>query len=92
MIANILPTDISSTPRVGSKGLKEDMLYVKLKGIEHRAQENQTPSTPGMGQKVKYFFFSESGNVAYQINVKEVQTNMQAKSRLYTHPWPFGLG
>ena len=30
------------------------------------------PRPQGWGQKVKLFFFSESGNIAYQIKVKEV--------------------
>ena len=42
MVANILPTDTPSTQGVGSKVklylfLKEVMLHIKLKGIEHRA-------------------------------------------------------
>ena len=30
-----------------------------------------TPTTPGVGQKV-FFFFSKSGHVAFQIKVEEV--------------------
>ena len=42
IVANILPTDTPSTQGVGSKGqtisfLKEVMLHIKLRGIEHRA-------------------------------------------------------
>ena len=31
-----------------------------------------TPTTPGWGQKVIFFFFSKSGHVAYQMKVEEV--------------------
>ena len=31
-----------------------------------------TPTTPGVGSKGLYFFFSKSGHVAYQIKVEEV--------------------
>ena len=42
MVANILPTDTPSTQGVGQKVklyifLKEVMLHIKLKGIEHKA-------------------------------------------------------
>ena len=38
--------------------LKVDMLHIKLKEI---------PQPLRLGQKVKYVYFSESGNVEYQI-------------------------
>ena len=56
--------------------LKVVSLHITLKGIEHRTPCKQifcpyTHSRPlGWGQKVN--FFPESGNVAYQIKVKEV--------------------
>ena len=31
-----------------------------------------TPTTPGVGSKGHFFFFSKSGHVAYQIKVEEV--------------------
>ena len=31
-----------------------------------------TPTTPGVGQKVIFIFFSKSGHVVYQIKVEEV--------------------
>ena len=37
MVANILPTDTSSTPGQNSFFLKIVMLHIELKGIEHRA-------------------------------------------------------
>ena len=40
-----------------------------------------TPLTPGEGSK-GFFFFSESGHVAYQIEVKAVKTNMQGHTPL----------
>ena len=79
MKANILSFHTPAAPGVGSNiffFLKVVMLLIKLKGMEHRAPCKHifcpyTPSTRGLGQKVKTFF-SECGLVAYQIKEKEV--------------------
>ena len=39
-----------------------------------------------------FFFFSESGNVAYQIKVKDVKTNKQAKILTLHTPLTSGSG
>ena len=84
MVANILPTDTPSTQGVGSKSqtiifLKVVMLYIKLKGIEHRANESKHAvithtNDPWGGDKRFFilFYFSKSGHVAYQMKVEEV--------------------
>ena len=63
MVANILPLDTPSTLGVGSKGqnfffLKEVLLHIRFKGIEHRAPcKHIFLSLPlGWGQQVKTFF------------------------------------
>ena len=75
MKANMLSWHTSSTPGVGVKRsffsfLKVVILHIKLKGIEHI----YCPYThlPPLRSKGHFFFFSESGHVAYQIKVKEV--------------------
>ena len=46
-----------------------------------------TPTTPGVGSKGHFFFFSKRGLVAYQIKVEEVQTYMQGNTlNLHKHP------
>ena len=39
-----------------------------------------TPTTPVMGSKGHFFFFSKSGHVAYHIKVAEVWTYMQSNT------------
>ena len=39
-----------------------------------------TPTTPGMGSKGHFLFFSKSGHVAYQSKVEEVKTYMQGNT------------
>ena len=39
-----------------------------------------TPTTPGVGSKGHFFFFSKSGHVAYQIKEEEVKTYMQSNT------------
>ena len=59
------------------------MLHIKLKGMEHRAPcknifSPYTTLNPWVGLKGKQN--SEYGHVAYQIEGKEVQTNIEANS------------
>ena len=61
------------------------MLYIKLKGMEHRAPfkyifcpYTHTHSNPRWDQKVKTFFFPESSHVAYQIKGNGTYSTMQA--------------
>ena len=62
------------------------MLYIKLKGMKRTTIFLQifSPYTHsqrlGWGQKVKHFFFSEGGHVAYQIKEIEALNKMQARS------------
>ena len=39
-----------------------------------------TPTTPGVGSKGHFLFFSKSGHVAYQSKVEEVETYMQGNT------------
>ena len=39
-----------------------------------------TPTTPGVGSKGHFLFFSKSGHVAYQSKVEEVYTYMQGNT------------
>ena len=75
--------------------LKEVMLHIKLKGMEHRApcRLKSCPYThPPTPYGVKTFF-----------SLKEVMLHIKLKGRghktpckhifcTYTHPWPLGLG
>ena len=85
-----------STPGLGSNGqnivfylLKEVMLHINLKRMEHRAPckyililSLHTPSTLRWGQKVKTFF-SEISRVAYQIS--ELCVSLIFKSYSYVY-------
>ena len=79
MVTNILPIDPLPGPLVrGQKviiQLFQNMVIsdIKLKGIMNAATYKcifcpYTPPTPGVGSKVKTFFYSEGSHVAYQIN------------------------
>ena len=39
-----------------------------------------TPTTPGVGSKCHFLFFSKSGHVAYQSKVEEAKTYMQVNT------------
>ena len=82
MIANILPTDTSSTQGVVSKG--QAISFSESSHVAYEIKENwaqstmkanmlslHTPSTPGVGPRGPFFLFW-SGHVAYQIKVEEV--------------------
>ena len=43
-----------------------------------------TPSTQGLGQKVKLYFFSESSHVAYQIKADDAGCNMVDFAHIHT--------
>ena len=59
------------------------MLHIKLKGMKHTITclanilTLYTPLTPGLGSK-GHFFVSESGHVAYQIKLNEVENTNRA--------------
>ena len=78
MVANILPTDTSSTQGVGSKGQticfsESSHVAYQIKADETGSKmvENilptDTPLTQGVGSKGKTISYSESSHVAYQI-------------------------
>ena len=78
MVANILPTDTSSTQGVGSKGQTISFSESSHVAYQIKADDagsnmvanilpTDTPSTQGWGQKVKLYIFSESSHVAYPI-------------------------
>ena len=83
MVANIFPTDTTSTQGVGSKG--QTISFTESSHVAYQIKGNwaqstmkanmlslHTPATPGVGSKGHFVFFSKSGHVAYQIEVEEV--------------------
>ena len=59
------------------------MLHIQLKGLNIEHHWKQILGPKGWSQKV---IFSTSGNAAYQIKVKGVYTNMQAKPLTFHTP------
>ena len=51
-----------------------------------------TPSTQGLGKKVKLYIFSESSHVAYQIKADDAGSNMVANILLTDTPTTPGVG
>ena len=51
-----------------------------------------TPTTPGWGQKVIFFFFSKRSHVTYQMKVEEVLTYMQGNTLNLHTPLTSGVG
>ena len=51
-----------------------------------------TQTTPGVGSKGLFFFFSKSGHVAYQIKVEEMSTYMQGNTLNLQKPLTSGAG
>ena len=51
-----------------------------------------TPSTQGVGQKVKLYIFSESRHVAYQIKADDIGSNMVANILPTETPLTQGVG
>ena len=100
-VAHILSLHTLSTPRWCQKVktfflLKEVMLHIKLKVLEHRAPcehifcPYKQPRPPGWGQKVKTFF-SENTHVACQNKGNEAYSSMQAHILSFnSHPQPPG--
>ena len=70
MVANILPTDLPSTQRAGSKG--QTIFFSESSHFAYQIKGNRAQSTIGMGSKRYFFFFSKSGHDAYQIKLEEV--------------------
>ena len=78
MVANILPTDTSSTQGMGSKGQtisSSESSHVAYQIKSDKAGSNMvanilptdTPLTQGQGSKGQTISFTESSHVAYQI-------------------------
>ena len=74
MVANILPTDTTSTQGLGSKG--QTISFCERSRAQSTMKAKMlslhTPTTPWVGSKGHFFMFSESGHVAYQIKGEEV--------------------
>ena len=51
-----------------------------------------TPTTPGVGSKGHFVFFSKSGHVVYQIKVEEVWTYMQGNTLNFHISLTSGVG
>ena len=78
MVANILPTDTSSTQGTGSKGQTISFSVSSYVAYQIKADDagsnmvanilpTDTSSTQGMGSKGQTIYFSESSHVAYHI-------------------------
>ena len=78
MVANILPTDTSSTQGVGSKG--QTIYFSESSRVAYQTKADEagsnmvanilpkdTPLTQGMGSKGQTISFTESSHVAYQL-------------------------
>ena len=73
------------------------MLYITLNelSIEHHESKYSVLThtlDSWCGVKRLLFFFSEIGNVTYQIKVKEEKTNVQAKTLTLHTPLTFAVG
>ena len=78
MVANILPTDISSTQGVGSKG--QTIYFSESSHVAYQIKADDagsnmvanilptgTPLTQGLESKGQAIYFTESSHVAFQI-------------------------
>ena len=78
MVANILPTDTSSTQGVGSKG--QTISFSESSHVAYQNKGNWAQSTMKANMLSLHTPFSKSGHVAYRIKVEEVKTYMQGNN------------